>query len=220
MTLLNPYRFGNPLDLSPIASASSTGATITVPATAQAGDLAVLAEGYYSDNDGITDPIPAGWLVAREVQGSHSIGYAGERVLYKKLEAADVGATITGLAIVNNGFHLKMMRVFRPVAGEIGVISKNTWSAQMTTGNPAVQNHDPSSEPGAVLFFAAGFADSGGTTNVDLIGTFDAEEFHANKSLVIAYTFHKASEAKPPISVDMIDEGNATVLVSGYLTFT
>lgn len=93
-------------------SSTSTSHTITIPAGAEVGDIAVLFD-YAGSN--ITVPtstvVPSGWT---SVSNQSSSTTAGTRAIvsYKKLVSGDPGASITGMD--GNLFDLQQILVFSP----------------------------------------------------------------------------------------------------------
>lgn len=97
------------LDLSFVATVSSNTATITVPAAAQVGDVAVLLDRAY----GSSAPalvVPTGWISCGTGLQNSPMAMQGS---YKILTASDLNSTITGMAASNATYSVKRMLIFR-----------------------------------------------------------------------------------------------------------
>lgn len=118
--------------LAYVASADSSAATITIPATAQAGDLAVLYDLARNIIGTPTLVTPSGWTTLSDLTGG-----TGAAVLsYKILGAGDPGATITGMD--GNIADAKSLEVFRATPSLAGVTVLES-AEQYTAGNPTAQ---------------------------------------------------------------------------------
>lgn len=113
-----------------VASATSARANITIPATAQPGDLAVLFD-IATSGSAMSPVVPSGWA-----QIGTSLGGLGDAVMTvasrRVLEAGNPGSSVAGMD--GNIEDAKIMLVFRPTMG--------TWGAPasggeiVATGNP------------------------------------------------------------------------------------
>lgn len=100
--------------ISFVASADANNTSITIPASAQAGDVAILADGAANTTATIpTSVTPTGWTLANSESYSYT-GYDSIRtnVSYKVLDAGDPGASISGMT--GGSTSQKAMVVFRP----------------------------------------------------------------------------------------------------------
>ena len=122
------------------SEATSTAATIVVPAAAQAGDVAVL----FDFSSTTTQTVPSGWTLIS------SVTTTGLRttISYKVLTAFDNGGTITGQALTSR----KRMMVFRNVATTTPTITLSTPSAEATTVAPTSQSITGGTAP--CIYFA------------------------------------------------------------------
>ncbi|MCX5569588.1 hypothetical protein [Kaistia nematophila] len=129
----------NPMTLTlPGINASSTGSTITIPGTAQAGDIAVFSQYAFSSGGTPTAVEFSGATTVNNVAGGPS---TVRRVMisYKVLTAGDIGAALTGM---NSSSNLKSVRIIRPskpitsiTTGDVfGFINSGSGSSSDTIG--------------------------------------------------------------------------------------
>jgi len=121
------------------ATATSTASTITIPATAQAGDVAIL----FDNSTTVTDTIPTNWDSIAKVTTTG----IRQNVSYKILASGEPGTTITGMA----GTTRKVMLVYRPNVAASGV-APIVLGSQATTATPTAQSLV--GEAGPVITFA------------------------------------------------------------------
>ena len=136
-----------------VATAASDSSTITIPASAAAGDLAVLLDAC--DNpSAITDGVPAGWTLLKALTVTTSVRCNSS---YKILASGDPGATITGMtALIRN----KLLFVFR-LAGGIATVTVATNKGYGVTGNPTDLTADAATEPYVVVAGLSGGPSAG-----------------------------------------------------------
>lgn len=103
-------RKSNVPTLSFDTSASSTSSTITIPAGAAVGDIAVLFD-YAGSFLTTSTVVPSGWTSVSNL--SSNTGYGTRAIVsFKKLLSGDPGSTITGM---NGGFfNDKQILIFSP----------------------------------------------------------------------------------------------------------
>ncbi|RWO94464.1 MAG: hypothetical protein EOQ97_32095, partial [Mesorhizobium sp.] len=111
--LLTPVMGSGAASVNPVSfltSAVSTVATITVPGTILAGDIAFLVDAIVDST--LTPVYPAGWTTIDEVAVTGAGGSSTRMICsYKILVSGDAGATVTGMASPNPA--RKSMLVFR-----------------------------------------------------------------------------------------------------------
>ena len=118
-----------------IDSASiADSATITVPSTANPGDIAILVDTAYKTFATPSAVIPSGWT---EFIASNTISYMRICWSWKVLTQGDIGASITGMS--TSGSIEKVLAVFRIYNGKRSpsIVSINS---QLTSGDPSSQN--------------------------------------------------------------------------------
>lgn len=105
---------------------NSSSSTITVPATAAAGDIAVLCDSRMGTSSSAVTP--TGWT---NVVNYYNSPYR-LMVSYKVLAAGDVGATVTGIA--SGTITQKIMLIFRP-SGLGPSVNSGTFSTAATVNS-------------------------------------------------------------------------------------
>lgn len=202
-----------PTTLSFVTSAISTGDTITVPASAAAGDILVLFDYAWNSSPVPTEVRPSGWNLATP-SFSQDAGSNDARAVISYVEcgAGVPGTNVTGMT----GTQIeKIMLVFRP-DNPVSAITPGGWSGDMISTNPAVQVVTASGQ--AVPLIVFGFAACRASTASFAVASpaFDATVSETSTNDAIAgYKIYNSSPADH--SVDMGDLGNANALASGYL---
>lgn len=194
-----------------LASATSATHQIVIPATARAGDFAVLVDLGSSIGEP-TNVVPTNWTqIQTEGDGSTTrITTSG-----KILVAGDAGSTITG---INASDDQKVMLVFRG-AQPFNTFTPSTWNEQVTGGNPSQQTVSAAGVATPVLVIgAAGEADDGPVAFSVATPAFDALVDVGAPDLRVGYKIYNGGPADH--SIDMADIGNGNALVSGYVILT
>lgn len=117
-----------------IETQSSTSGSITIPASALAGDLAVLLNSH--DAVG-TQSDPSGWT--RVVNSS--AGASTQTIWYRILQSGDAGATVTMTGGANPSSE---MILFRKGTGTVSSVSVSGATIQTTSGTPTTQTQSAS----------------------------------------------------------------------------
>lgn len=192
-----------------VASATSTGASITIPAGAAVGDLAVLFD-YGTD---ATPAVPSAVTPTNWTNHINTAGVTTARAMMSSriLIAGEPGSSITGMDAVTSDN--KVMLVFRgssvftaPGASDLASVVQNT--------NPASQTANASGGTAPVIVFGA-IAERNNTTPV----TWNTEspaftaEVTSNR-LRVGYIIYDSSPSDH--TVDGADNGNENWLASGY----
>ena len=192
-----------------VNSAVSNAATITIPADAAAGDLAVLFD--YSTHGGatITDVTPTNWSSDPSMMGTQTGGRI--RVSYKILVGGDPGSSVTGL---NDTNYNKVMFIFR---GDVAITSVTigSWHATVTGTDPVSQSVTASGQA-TPLVVLGGTGSEGNTAAFTTASpAFDATVATADNNLLGGYKIYNSSPAD-----HTVDSGDLTTndgLCSGYL---
>ena len=193
-----------PKTLAYVAGAISSGSTITIPAAAQAGDLAVLYD--LARNVIASYPTlvtPSGWTTLLDLQGN---GNTSSILSYKILEAGDPGATITGMD--GNSADAKSLVVFRATPSLAGVTVLES-AEQYTSGNPAAQVKTAQSAYPYLVYGVCG--------GVSALPTWVAWADATGSSGWQRYAWKFFNDNAASCSVDCNDSGTGTLLQSCIL---
>ena len=196
--------------LSFVASAESASSAITIPATAQVGDLAVLFDYAWVNPGPATDVTPSGWT---NIAGNAAASFYRYRVTYKIVALGEPGSSVTGMAGTQND---KVMLVFRDSGGPILSVTPSTWNA------PAPVNTDPGSQSvlasgGNVPLIVLGMAaiDAGTAAFSTASPAFDGTAANSQSDILAGYKLYDNSPADH--TIDMGDLGSGNSLASGWL---
>jgi hypothetical protein len=130
-----------PLTYSFVASASSIdSSTITIPATTQEGDIAILVD---STATGST-AVPTGWTSILSLNNVFESTFS-----YKILGSGDSSTTVTGQT--DTQYSVKIMLVFRPSDSISTVTISSLTNSGETSGIPSVQTINSSTEDPASI---------------------------------------------------------------------
>ena len=194
-------------ELTFIASATSDdSATVTVPASAAVGDLAVLFD-YGTETPLPTKVVPAGYTEATDVTGVQT----RLTVSYKVLESGDPGNDITGMDTFPNN---KAIVVVRRASG-ISTITPSTWNGEIANGDPALQTVSASGGTAPLVVFGCDVAGGGTVSFSTASPAFDDEILNPGDDIIVGYKLYDSSPADHDIDAD--DNGNRNALVSGWL---
>lgn len=118
-----------------VASATSlNSATVTIPASAQAGDLAVLLDASSASTTAPTTVVPDGWTP--DVNSFINAATAMRSIIsHKVLVGGEPGTSVTGM---DSSTDRKIMLVFRP-SRPIASVIVSTPTAQIIDTDPASQ---------------------------------------------------------------------------------
>lgn len=182
-----------------VTSAQNESNTITIPATAQAGDLVFLLDLTSKLFGTVTSVIPTGFTTLQALAVGTNIKF---NTSYKVLVAGDPGSNITGM---NDTYINKLMLVFR-LTGGITAVNVAYNQGHATTGNPTDYTAPAGTPPYVVI---AGLG--GGTNNyVDWTSLTPERQGQLSGSITrVAYWCFNAGEATSVAEV-MGDWGNNT----------
>lgn len=150
-----------------VSSETSGGASITIPATAQEGDIAIIFDyAVNASTSGISVPssvTPSGFTNFANVSSSYEVNpsfniYNNIRAMvsHKLLVSGDAGTSVTGM---NGSGDSKVMIVFRPVTIPSTVtIFDNNRSAPAYNTNPSAYTVEATETPNLVIAWAGGFS--------------------------------------------------------------
>lgn len=193
-----------------VASASNNGSTITIPATAAAGHIGVLADMVWSGIS-TTSVTPTNWTTPSggdSGNGSHRMV-----VSYKILTGSDPGAAITGM---NEDTERKIMGVWRFRDGRaiksVTVIDTNVEAP--AGGNPAEQTCTPLSGLQAPVLGLGFAAHEFSVNDFSTAPTWDGNLTGSSDFTRLAYIFYQNGLPAADFSVDIGDMGNHNFLGS------
>lgn len=200
--------------LTYVASAETTSSSITIPASAAAGDLGILLQVADGANQDIASP--SGWTERNSAFSSNYGGEPGLVLFSKLLDSSDPGASL-GLddgAFYNSNIDAVMI-VVRPDID----ISGQVWDGenyQWTTDNPSPQTVTVSSLDAPLLVYA-GVADPGGDAVFTGVSPAMTEVTMSSNDVRLAYTIYNNGDTPVNQTVDANDLGSDTMLISGYV---
>jgi len=200
--------------LSPVTyvgTAESTGANITIPATAQSGDIAVLYDAALNSSGSPTLVTPAGWT--NKVNSTLVTNYRAA-VCVKVLDGSDAGMSITGMSGTSE--NSKQMLVFRP-ATVAGSVTFSTFNTEYSSGNPSAQVAAASGQTPPVIVLG-GCGTRGTPVFSSVSPAFDAQVTPSHGRLRMGYKIYDIGGTPADHTVDMNDLGNPNHLWSGYVT--
>jgi hypothetical protein len=202
-------------------SADSALATVTVPATVEAGDLLVLLDSARAVSGTVTKVVPTDFdeIVSDDLSINPGVPVHDRVVWSMKLaEAGDAGASITGMDATNDA---KLLLVFRGDRPFKSATSKSA-VADATQSNPSAQVVPVTTGGGSLICLgayieAAGPPDVG--TRTFTIASVDAKDDEIENSVLgleqwVAYKLFNPGITKADVTVDMIDEDTASGAVN------
>lgn len=208
---------GGPTTLTFITSETvgdATFGTIDIPVTAQSGDLAVLFDAAWNGAGGVPTAVtPSTWTLCTP-STSNDTASNDTRVVasYKILGPSDPGATIT---CMNSANESRIMMIFRPDA-PITTVTPGSWNSQNTANDPASQSVLASGQATPLVVLGFTYEQAGITAFGTASPAFDAVILETDlDDSAAGYKIYNSSPANH--TIDQIDEGNANILVSGYL---
>lgn len=190
-----------------VTSATSTASTITVPGTAQAGDLAILIDGTSNAVSPATSVTPSTWT--KDAEATHTAGVANRCIIsHKILESGDISASITGMAGVTQ--LRKIMLIFRPSV-PLTVVTPSTPTGQSTSGNPSSQVIAMTASSTPVIGIAHFYAGAASEPTVSPRTNSPAATGEVNSAIsqYVQYMLYNTSPSDH--TIDMDDEGNNTL---------
>jgi hypothetical protein len=137
----------DPTSVSFITSATSTTSSLTIPSSAQAGDLAILFDAGRTTST-ISAPSLPGWNLIAAAGGDVN---TYQFIYYKKLTASEPNTTLTLRTAATGGSH-KAILIYRPNADySVTILSATSIN---TAGNPAAQSLVLAGQSRPVIGFA------------------------------------------------------------------
>lgn len=194
--------------LSFVASATSTGPTVTVPASTLAGDLIVLWDAAGTFAAIPTNVVPTNFTSIT----TQSLTDVRRTASYKIATSSDASSSVTGL---NGGvFEEKAMGVFR-LSRPIASVTVNGLTTEITNGNPVSQSQNISTVAPPILLL--GLYASTSTISPRTFSPAEDGEINPSTTLYMKYKIYNSDSANT--SIDMDDEADKNTIVSCYFTF-
>jgi hypothetical protein len=200
------------LTLSFFASATATsGATITAPASINAGDLIVLIDwGGMASGSPPTAVTPSGFTKDHDSVNS-ALNNDCRLIISRKIAAGTEGGTsITGMSADSN--IRKIMMVFRGSSAIATATPSSFFDSGFTNGDPSAQTVTASG--GTPPLVAIGATMCRDTANPTITMTPNDGTVSAGTRLRAGYKIYNASPAN--VSVDMADAGDSNKAIGVY----
>lgn len=214
-----PNKVAAAQSLSLVTNTTADSRSITVPATAQAGDLVVILA-YAINTLGTGYPTigaPAGWTEITHLYNGPTDGDARTLyALYKVIVSGDVSASINVLNSITGVNYSTQLYVFRPTF-EITTVTPSAWPSEITSSNPASQAANASSAgaPVIVLGLAGVYNTNPSFSTASPAWTASTSENAGNTRTITGYVIYNASPQNH--TIDMNDLGSYNALMTGYL---
>lgn len=174
------------ITLSFVDSATSTGETITIPAGAQEGDVAVLfdwSQQPYWWLGATTELVPTGFISIDQDSVSGRFVETSVVASYRELGSGEGGSSVTGM---NHFINRKVMLVFRPSA-PISSITITGKTSELTNNDPAAQTSPAGSSPLVKVAVSASNNSASFTTEIPTMNKVSVS------SMVAGYLIYNSS---------------------------
>lgn len=195
-------------------SAISTASTITLPAGIIAGDLIVIYD--RASNASSTSPtlvVPAGFTNGYDGPLASATNASRVSLSYKIATGSESSTVITGM---NATSMFKAAMVFR---GDIPIslVTPYSFTSIMTDSNPTAQVVTSSAGPAPLIVFGAYGVGGSAAISPRTMTPAAAGEITIGTSpgSYVKYLIYNSAPAD--VTVDMDDEGNRNMLMSGYV---
>jgi len=191
-------------DIAFVASAVSITSSITIPASSQTGDVAILMDG-----EGAGVPAtPSGWTNIELYNGTSH----GHSLSYKILESGDPSSTVSG----STTEPARVMLVFRKsVSPSVTIQDLGT---EQISGDPAAQTVNASASTKKLVVLGCHIIGTAGPANLTGSDTFDSEVISTNTTVRSVNLAYKIMNASPvDFTVDCTDQDTFNSLNSFYV---
>lgn len=135
-------------------TASSSSANITIPGTAQVGDLAVLIDSVVNVSAFPSSVTPSGWTNLKNDTTQEGFAYLRVMTSYRVLTSGQPGSTITGMSGIGADKELFIFRYDRPIL----TVQASTWKAHVGSSS-FTQTIESGSVATPVVAMYAGYGD-------------------------------------------------------------
>lgn len=200
-----------------VTSTTSTGTSITIPAAAEVGDIAILldSEGEYGNSNN-TISAPSGWDEVSKVRADSSGGSQDTNISRKVLASGEPGSSVSpgGSSGDVRGAIMLIFRANKAIASVTAVVYDPT----VSNTTPASITVNPSAETNPVIVFGAASRGGGGSTpSVAYTHGFDGVvTLTTGQRMAMGY---KIANDSPPASgsISGSDAGSSNSLQAFYL---
>lgn len=204
-------------------SVTSTSATITIPSSAQIGDIAVLFDvAYNSTSTAPTSVTPSGFSSLQTPIGTSAITPATKTAIwYKTLVSGDPGSSLTGMSGTTST--QKLLIIYRPTLTPnlISVGTENVNSSSTAPPSVSLTFNNKTNYPYIWYIGFILYASNGSITTRTSSGGTPTRELNVGTNLYVKLfeaTDGTTSFSSSDVSGSMTDYGTNT-LTSGFLTF-
>ena len=193
-------------DIAFVTSAASITSDITIPASSQRGDVAILMDAGGSGSPST----PSGWTNIEIYDGSSH----GHSLCYKVLESGDPSSTLAGNIFIQQPD--KVMLVFRRSLSPSVAIQD--FASEQTGGDPATQTVNASGSTKKLVVLGCHVIGAAGPANLTGSDTFDSEVISTNTTVRSVNLAYKIMNASPvDFTVDCTDQDTFNSLNSFYV---
>jgi len=145
--------------LTHVASATSTGSTISWPAGIQAGDIAILVDNAMATGSNPTNVVPGAMTQVDTTTDSASL-YNIRRTISRRICTGSESGSMTGLN--GSGKNAKTLTILRP-NWALGYGSHVGSSVVVSTSNPSARSVSPGVNVAPLLAVGSKFSDTNGS---------------------------------------------------------
>lgn len=205
-----------PISLTFVGYASSSTSSITIPAGAQEGDLAVLMDGVEYESTR-TYGLPSNWArLSPTTTGAH----LAAQFLVSKLNSTQVGGYSLAVGTTTDFNYRKQMYVFRPSSSFSTVSLSDPVNGEYNTGNPSAQVLSCSGGTPPVLVFGYGISRSGAFSFSTMSPALDRTDSLApgTTSSRSGYKLYNPGDTISNHTIDMNDEGSWNLLTTVWIS--
>ncbi len=205
--------------LTYVAGVHANGNSLTIPATAQAGDLAVLMGGAWNSGNNTTYSVPGDFTMITDGGRGTPVLDVTMVAFVKILAASDISRVISTVNGDADGASLYVYRPDEPISG----FAFNTWEYEFqSTNQPAQDTVDLSVPAVPFVWFGAAGGRSGGSAAFTVNSpAFDAVfDPVSGGNLGDMRTGHKVfnSPGSAGATLRMNDVGNLNIQMTGWVS--
>jgi hypothetical protein len=190
------------LQLSYVTYATTTSQTLTIPASAQIGDIAVYVNRATSTLITPSAVIPSGWTTVSNLAAAT---YTRSIIAYKILASGEPGSNIT---VINTTYNTSIMFIFRPNT-TISSLSYASLNNQIVNTDPTAQTVTAQTKP-YIVIGACGSTATCTFTNA----WYTATQIINASSSYVRFGYLIFNDSPSNVTVDMTDYGNRNALQS------